>query len=172
MKLLAIPLAAALLTGCATTSGTAPRSATSGFDGARIVTIEPHGAACRDFFCAGLGAQWRSSSPDSALVTVAIFNEIRGITGAQVNVDGQTTTWRKVTPLTDFSRPGSALKISSADFSVPLDQVRAIASGQHRVWLRVLTTAGAVESAVIDGQTDSKAYHALRRFVTEVDAAR
>ncbi len=171
MRLAALPLAAALLSSCATTSGTAPKTATSGFDGARVVTIEPHGAACREFFCPGLGAQWRSDAPELALVRVAIFNEIRGITGAQISVDDQATTWRKVTPLTDFSRPGSLLKVSSADFAVPLEQVRVIASGQRRVWLRVLTTAGSMEVPVIDGQTDSKAFHALRRFVAEVDAA-
>lgn len=172
MKSAALLLAALTLAGCATTSGTAPTSTISGFDGGRVVNIAPHGAACTEFFCPGLGAQWNSTRPDSAVVTVAIFNEIRGITGAQISVDGQATTWRKLTPLTNFSRAGDPLKVSSADFSVPMREVRAIASGQHRVWLRVLTTAGYSEVAVIDGSTDSKAFHALRRFVAEVDGTK
>ncbi len=169
MKLAAIACSIAVLYGCANTAGTAPTAAVSGFDGARVVDIAPHGAACTSFFCPALGAQWSSKAPDSALLTVAVFNDIRGITGAQLSIDGAVLELRKTTALTNFSRPGDAVKTSFADFAVPLDRLRAAASGQHRVWLRVVTTQGAIDAAVIDGTTDSKAYHALRRFLADID---
>jgi len=39
----------------------------------------------------------------------------------------------------------------------------------HRVWVRVGTTSGTVDGAVIDDSRDSKAYNALKRFIAQVD---
>lgn len=70
---------------------------------------------------------------------------------------------------TNFNELGAATKESRKGFIVPLDLVRKITMSQ-RTWLRVQTTGGYAEDAVIDGQTlDSKAYHALKRFLTAVD---
>lgn len=69
---------------------------------------------------------------------------------------------------TNFNELGAATKESRKGFIVPLDLVRKITTSQ-RTWLRVQTTGGYAEDAVIDGQTDSKAYHALKRFLTAVD---
>ena len=49
--------------------------------------------------------------------------------------------------------------------------LRSIA-GAQRAWLRVHTTDGYVEDAIVDGSTDSKALHAMRRFLSEVDRAK
>lgn len=162
-----IGAAAALITvGCATTAGNAPTSSVSGFDGGRVVNISGHGLACKTMVCSGLGAQWSSKSPQSAIVTVYLFNDIKGITGASLSVDGQVTSLRAVN-LTNFSRPGDAVKQSRADFVVPLQLVRSITTAQ-KAWLRVQTTDGYVEDAIVDGPTDSKALHALKRFLAEV----
>ena len=161
-------LVAAALAGCSTTSGTGPRISKSGFDGARIVTINPHGNACRSMICTGLGAQWNSKHPTDSILVVSLFNEVKAIVGAQLNIDGQVYDLSNAQPFTNFSDFGAATKESRKGFIVPTDLIRKIAAS-HRTWLRVTTSAENYEDAVIDGQTDSKAYHALRRFVASVD---
>ena len=172
MKPLSICASCALivaLSGCATTSGTAPTSATSGFDGAKVVSIDPHGLACRSMTCPAIGAQWRSTYPGAAVVTVTVFNEIIGVTAVEFNVDGKVSRLQPL-HLTRFSKPGDLLKESRTDFGASMDLVREIARAQ-RAWLRVHTTDGSIEEAIVDGPTDSKAVHALRRFLAEVDKA-
>lgn len=168
----AIALACAALAGCATTTGTAPTSSIAGFDGARIVKIQPHGAACTSMVCEAIGAEWSSARPSSAIVRVAIINDIVGITGAEFKIGEKIVRPVKLTPLTEFNTQAGGLKESAADFAIDLADVRAMASGQQRVWLRVHTVRGYSDAAIIDGSLDSKAYHALRRFLAEVDAGK
>jgi len=118
--------------------------------------------------CTGLGAQWSSKHPVDAVLVVSLFNEVRAIVGAQLNIDGKVYDLSNAQPFTNFSDFGAATKESRKGFIVPIDLIRKIASSQ-RTWLRVTTTAGNFEDAVIDGQTDSKAFHALRRFLATVD---
>lgn len=158
----------AALAGCATTSGSDARVSRSGFDGARIVTVNPHGNACRSMSCTGLGAQWSSKSPTEAVLVISLFNETRAIVGAQLNIDGKVYDLSNAQPFTNFSDFDAATKESRKGFIVPTDLIRKIAASQ-RTWLRVTTTVGNFEDAVIDGQTDSKAFHALRRFLASVD---
>lgn len=161
-------IALAALAGCSTTAGTGPNVSRSGFDGARVVTINGHGNACKGMLCTGLGAQWTAKNPTESVLVVYVFNDIKGITGAQLNIDGQTYDLTTMRPFTNFSDFGAATKESRKGFLVPTDLVRKITASQ-RTWLRVQTTGGYVEDAVIDGQTDSKAYHALKRFLAAVD---
>lgn len=156
------------LAGCATTSGSDARVSRSGFDGARIVTVNPHGNACRSMSCTGLGAQWSSKTPTQSVLVVSLFNEIKAIVGAQLNIDGQVYDLSTMQPFTNFSDFGAATKESRKGFIVPTAMLRKITTSQ-RTWLRVTTTAGNYEDAVIDGQADSKAYHALKRFLASVD---
>jgi len=160
--------ALALLAGCSTTSGTGPNVRHSGFDGARVVTIDGHGNDCSTIICTGIGAQWKSTNPTEAVLVVYIFNDIKGITGAQLNIDGKTHDLTIMMPLTNFSELGAVTKESRKGFLVPLSLVREITASK-RTWLRVQTTAGNMENRVIDGQNDSKAYHALKRFLAAVD---
>lgn len=158
----------AALAGCTTTSGSAPQVSRSGFDGARVVSIQAHGLACRDMLCPGLGAEWNSRRPDMAVLSVHLFNAYAPITGAELSIGGRPAV-RLHDPImpTGLSYSGG-MRQSSQAFAVPMALVREIAASD-RAWLRVLTTSGAVEEAIVDGGTDSKALHALRRFVGQVD---
>ena len=167
MRLVAF-LVVSLLAGCSTTSGTGPNVTHSGFDGARVVSINGHGNACKGMLCTGLGAHWTSKNPTEAVLVVYLFNDIKAITGAKLNIDGQTYDLSTMQPFTNFNELGAPTKESRKGFIVHLDLVRKIITSQ-RTWLRVQTTAGYAEDAVIDGQTDSKAYHALKRFLDAVD---
>ena len=161
-------LTVAAIAGCSTTSGTGPNISHSGFDDARVVTINGHSNACQTMLCTGLGAQWKSNNPTEAILVVYIFNDIKGITGAKLNIDGKTYDFSIMQTFTNFNEFGAATKESRKGFLVPLELVRKITASQ-RTWLRVQTTAGNIENGVIDRQTDSKAYHALKRFLTAVD---
>lgn len=118
--------------------------------------------------CTGLGAQWNSKRPADSVLVVSLFNEVKAIIGAQLNIDGKVYDLSNAQPFTNFSDFGAATKESRKGFIVSTDLIRKITTSQ-RTWLRVTTTAGNFEDAVIDGQTDSKAYHALRRFLASVD---
>ncbi len=163
--------AAAAAAGCATTSGNAPRETRSGFDGARVVSIAGHGLACRSVLCPGLGAEWNSKRPDMAVLSVHLFNAYAPITGAALSV-GSAAPVRLHDPMMPTGLSYSAgTRQSVQSFAVPLSLVRDLAAAD-RAWLRVMTTDGAVEAAVVDGGADSKALHALRRFLAQVDAGR
>lgn len=168
MKTIVAALVLALLAGCSTTSGLDATVSHSGFDNARIVSIDPHGGACRSVICTGLGAQWNGKRPNQVILIVQIFNDIQAITGAKLNIDGEIHTLTIKETFTEFSRPGSMLQSSTKGFLTSLDLVQKITNSK-RTWLRVQTNSGSFEDAIIDGQTDSKAFHALKRFIAEVD---
>jgi hypothetical protein len=99
---------------------------------------------------------------------MCIRDRIKGITGAQLAIDGRVITLQSMPGLTNFSRFGDPLKQSRRDFTARIEDVRAMAAAQ-RAWLRVITTDGALEVAIVDGATDSKALHAMKRFLAEID---
>lgn len=160
--------AALALAGCATTTGTAPTDARSGYDGARVVNIAAHGGACTSMLCPAIGAQWNDKRPDVAIVTVALMNAWQPITGARLMIDGKETRLDPLPGITTFSAPVQGMRESTRDFTAPLATVRALSTA-GKAWLRVGTTDGNVEVAIIDGATDSKALHAMRRFLALVD---
>lgn len=167
MKMLFIVALVFIVSGCATTSGTNPIVGYSGFDNAKTVSINPHGNACSSMVCTGLGAQWNSSKPDLAILIIQVFNEYAAISRAELNIDGEQIALSSVQAVTGFSSPSSAMRESSKGFGVSFSVIEQILSAK-RVWLRVHTPTGYIEDPVIDGEKDSKAYHALSRFVTAV----
>jgi len=168
-RLLALALLLAM-TGCTTTSGHAPIVQRSGFDGSRVIDIDPHGGICRiATTCVNLGAQWSSTHPDRAFLRIQLSGaEYLGIQSALLNIDGSVVDLQPGATPTDYDNPSGVLRESTQTFAVPLDVVRRITMA-HRVWVRVGTTSGTVDGAVIDDSRDSKAYNALKRFIDQVD---
>ncbi|EFQ3076985.1 hypothetical protein HZ513_003476 [Salmonella enterica] len=156
------------LTGCSNSTGLAPSVSQSGFDGGRMVDIEPHGNACASMICSGLGAQWSSTNPDIVFLKIKIFNEYKGITGAKLNIDGQIYDLKPANQANSFNADGGVMATTEMVFITTPDVVRKITLSK-RTWLRVITTTGTIEAPVIDGSQDSKAYYALQRFVAEMD---
>lgn len=171
MKKLFTLFSIALIAACSTTSGLDATTSHSGFDNAKVVSIDPHAGACHMVVCTGLGAQWNGKRPNDTILIVHIFNEIQGITAAKLNIDGEIHTLSTKETFTEFSRPGSMMKSSTKGFLTSLELVRKITNSK-RTWLRVSTNSGAFEDAIIDGEADSKAFHALKRFLAEVDKNR
>lgn len=164
----AIVAAAMFLSGCSTTSGTGPVVSHSGFDNAAVVRINPHGNACTGMVCTGLGGHWNAARPDEAILVVSVFNSINAITGAKLNIDGEVHQLRIMETFTNFSEFGAATKESRKGFLVSTSLIRKITTSK-KTWLRVNTTSGYMEDAVVDGSKDSKAFHALKRFLSEID---
>ncbi|HDY91838.1 MAG TPA: hypothetical protein ENH67_09220 [Pseudoalteromonas sp.] len=158
---------ALLLTACSNKSGLSPTVSTSGFDNAKIVTITPHGNASDSMIATGIGAQWSSATPDLVLLQVAIFNDISAITGAELNIDGNKIKLYATKGITDFN--SSSVKQSIKSFSTKLSVVRDIVNSE-KTWVRVSTPTGSMENAIIDGETDSKAFYALQRFLLAIDS--
>ena len=156
------------LVACSTTTGLAAHTSYSGFDQSPVVTIEPHGAACRTMICTQLGAQWSGAYPDDVVLIVAIAGTNEIILGAAFNINGTTLQLTAPDTLTDhdFDR---FLSSSEKGFLIPLSLIDEILAAE-RVWLRVDTPSGYYENAIIEPGRDSKAYHALGRFRTQVSA--
>ena len=161
---------AAVLSSCGTTTGLAAQTSYSGFDQSAVVSIEPHGAACRTMICTQLGAQWSGAYPDDVVLIVGLFGTNEIISGAAFNINGTTLQLTAPNTLTDhdFNR---YLKSSEKGFLAPLSLIDDILTAE-RVWLRVSTPTGSYEDAIIEPGRDSKAYHALKRFRDQVSAAR
>jgi hypothetical protein len=169
---LTLPALCLLLTACSTSTGLAPRTIRSGFDNnARVVRIEPHAAAPKgpmDVIHAGIGAEWHETKPDDVILIITVFNEITGISGAELNIDGDKMTLPSLDLPTDMDPGDGIMKKSSRPFFTSLGTVDRIIKSK-RTWIRVQTPTGSLENAVIDGPTDSKAYHALIRFMDAVN---
>jgi hypothetical protein len=157
-----------IVAGCSTT-GRAPQVGRSGFDNARTVTIEPHANTSTRVTATGLGAHWSAAWQDQVILEVAVFNLATGITNAELNIDGNKTTLERNGDVTDIDRTGDVI-ISTNSFKTNLATVEKILKSK-RTWLRVGTPTGTLEDAVIDGPTDSKAFHALERFMAAVKAS-
>lgn len=165
-----IALAAVLVAGCASTSGLEPTESRSGFDGARIVDIVPHGAACTELPCPSLGAQWSSKTPAAALLRVKVSGyRFAGITRVELAVGDAITRLEARNP-SAFESTTPPIRDSSVSVGLPLEQLRAVAAAR-KAWVRVHTVEGFVEAPIVDGDRDSKALHALRRFLAAVDSA-
>lgn len=160
-----------ILSGCATTSGLAPKVSQSGFDGSKRVEIMPHGTQCKDFSkpCLNVGAVWGSKTNTTALIVQ--MQEIIGISGASLNIDGDVVDLGKPIGLTDIDTSMPVLSISQNRFIVPNDTVDRILNSK-RTWIRLDTTKGIVEDAIIDEKGDSKSFHALKRFSDQVKATK
>lgn len=170
-RLFALVAVAALISGCANTSGLEPQVSRAGFDGARVVHIEPHGTACAALPCISVGAQWSSANPGAALLLVRVTGgSYTGIRRVELNVDGVAKYWDLATSQTRFSSVAAQLRESQQSVGVPLSTIGTIATA-GRAWVRVHTSEGYLDAAIVDGQADSKALHALRRFLQQQRAA-
>lgn len=183
-KIFAIACAALLLAACGATTGQAARTTVSTFDGARIVSIEPHSTDCNmAALCSLLGATWTSNVPGKAMLDVEVMTDYTGIQSASLNIDGRIVHLDAPESITHFKQvlpqpsaapynPGLAVlgRRSSKGFMVPLDLVRSILSAQD-VRLRVATTDATIDSVVFGPDKDSKAHHALERFIAQLDQA-
>lgn len=174
LKQLLIFAACISVLGCATTAGTEAHTSVAAFDNAKIVEISEHGAQCASSDpCIGIGGQWSSSHQDYAYMRIrtSSFLSYYGITEATLRIDGVDFHLRSPERMTAMSKLSNMLYESSQSFRVPLDLFRRIERAKD-VRIRVNTTKGYVDDVIISGKADSKAYHAIRRFLKAIDTAK
>jgi hypothetical protein len=166
-----------VLTGCSTKIGFSPTVSHSGFDNSQVVNIVPHGTIPNSVFeiiSISIGAQWNAAYSKDATLVVAVENEYTGITGVELNIDGEKMALTPIPGTTDMSSTSDAtggiiMRTSTRGFSITLESIERIIKSK-RTWVRVYTPTGSLENAIIDGDKDSKAYNALIRFMNAVDA--
>lgn len=166
-KILVLGLLSLMMVGCSTTSGSSAKTSVSNFDGSRSVSVSAHGAACTSMICPMLGATWVEKYPDTMGFTVQVLNDITNISSVAFNIDGEIIQLNSI-GLTDFDRVANA-KISRKSIVADYSVVEKILNSK-RTWMKVSTSNGPLEVAIIDGSTDSKAFHALKRFDAQVKA--
>jgi hypothetical protein len=166
------------LAGCGATVGLGARTSVSTFDGSRSVSIEPHGTNCgMSMVCTLVGAEWNSKHPEQAFLIIEYMGSYTSIQAAALNVDGQIIP---ISPekgeSTQFSNPEEysgnlgltqLARTSDRYFPVPLALIERISSSKS-VKLRVRISETTIDSVIIDGQKDSKAFYALQRFLKEI----
>ncbi|WP_180012564.1 hypothetical protein, partial [Acinetobacter sp. YH16055] len=151
-KILIIGLASLFAIGCATTSGLNPQTAVSNFDGVKSVAIAPHGAACKSMVCPMVGASWLDNHPDNVGITIQLFNEIANIHSVSFNIDGEIINIKN-DHATSFDQAVGA-NYSQATMVVSYSILTKILQSK-RTWMRVSTSKGAHEVAIVDGAVDS-----------------
>lgn len=165
---LALVLIVLCVAGCTNTGGANPMIKYSGFDQSTVVTIARHGNACRAYNCTSLGAQWTSNQPKRAVLDIGIFNEHSAILKASIRIDGELIRINNPVTSTEIEPFSSGWKESYRSFLIPLSLIKRITTAK-RAWIRVKTPSGFIEDAIIDDDVDSKAYHAMKRFLMAVD---
>ena len=155
-----------LLAGC-TTIDHSPERGSTGFDSTRTVSITPHENASDRMIPTGIGAQWTAAKKDEVILIIAVFNNHVEITGAELNIGGERIALTPTANVTDMKADLNNLKTSTKGFLTTLHTVKKIVNS-GRTWLRVHTPTGTMDDAVKDRARDSKAYHALKRFMNDV----
>lgn len=181
MKHLLVVCMVFALSACGATVGENARSDVSKFDGSRNVWIDQHGTNCgMSMTCSDVGAQWTSADPAHAVLRIGTMGAYESITAAALNINGRIIELQPVEASTHFDHAGGvpsyqtyspanqeALRTSQRGFLVSVDLIREILASKS-VKLRVQTSEVTIDSVIIDGSKDSKAYYALQRFVTKI----
>ncbi|MEI7177135.1 hypothetical protein [Pectobacterium carotovorum] len=168
-KVIVAGMVAFALAGCANNIGLSPETNVSKFDGVKTVTIQPHGADC----CMSIGAFWSEKVPDSAILNLTTYVKYMNLEGAELRVDDKIIKLRPVDVLTKFEQmtPGNnAVNVptSTRGFAISLSDLRQIMTAKTSMIRLTTLSDGAIVGTIKDGQSDTKAYYALQRFLNQV----
>ena len=171
-KIILGTLVSIVLAGCtATTTTLNPKTTVSGFDQTKRVTIDPHGAACTSMSCTSIGATWVSNYPNDVGISIFLMNNMASIQSVDFNIDGEIVTLKSHS-LTNFEIPKYSLTGTSQKTFITSYSIITRILNSKRSWVRVHTSSGLIEDAIIDGAKDSKAYNALKKFDKEVELSK
>ncbi|GEM_PF-821351 len=172
LQLILFSIFSLALFSCSANLGFKPETTISGFDQSKTVYIRPHGNLVNNAWSlseqgSSLGAEWSESNGNRALLHLKIAgSEYFGITKLHLNIDGVKSSL-KANGVTDFEINSLSLKTSSQSFATDLKTIENLAYAKN-AWLRIFTTDGYLENAVVKDGVGGKSYYALQRFMDEV----
>ncbi|SPX50607.1 Uncharacterised protein [Klebsiella pneumoniae] len=162
-------LGALLLVGCANNVGLNPETNVSKFDGVKTVSIQPHGADC----CIAIGAFWTEKVPDMAVLNLTTYVKYMNLESAELRIDDKIIQLQPVDTLTKFEQmlPGDNvvnMPTSTRGFALSLADLRRVMAAKTAM-IRITTLSdGGIVGTIRDGQSDTKAYYALQRFLSQI----
>lgn len=167
------------LAGCATTSGLNPTVSKSEFDNTKVIDIEPHGLSCKNtgVYCPTLGFRWSDDNSSSALIRIVMIDlygtqiiggDYVGIRDLRLKIDGEMITLKPVgIGLTDYNYDKITGKTSTQAYVVPTSLLTKIYSSKETL-VQIVTDKGNIEDYIVKPNADTKAYHALSRFLDAI----
>lgn len=179
-KILTGALLALAMTGCVTTSGSEAVTNVSSFDGSKTVSIEPHTLGCvQTVICTDLGFAWTNKEPNTATMLIQVDHvngtKFHPISSAKFNIDGDIV---EVSPF-----PGSVNKLDSSVtstipstntsrlFVTPLDLLYRIKNSTNTK-MQVVAEGALTEKELKNSGDSTYAYHAMVRFLEQVEASK
>ncbi|WP_372810067.1 hypothetical protein [Pseudoalteromonas nigrifaciens] len=165
--------------GCATSSGLNPTTSKSEFDNTKTIDIKPHGLSCKNtgVYCPTLGFRWEDDSPSTAAIRLVILDlyssqSIGGdyvrIGNLRLKIDGELVTLSPVgSGLTSYNYDKITGRTSTQAYVVPKSLLNKIYSSKETL-VQVVTDKGDIEDYIIKPNADTKAYHALNRFLEAI----
>lgn len=167
------------LVGCATSSGLSPTVSKSEFDNKKTIDIAPHGLSCKNtgVYCPTFGFRWSDDDASSALIRIVMLDlygtqiiggdyaEIRDL---RLKIDGEMVTLKPVgIGLTNYDYDKITGKTSTQAYKVPRSLLTKIYSSKETL-VQVVTDKGNIEDYIVKPDADTKAYHALGRFLESI----
>ncbi len=167
----------AILSGCATTSGTSAKTEVSSFDGSKRVSVLPHGSACINSYmtCALLGFTWTDKKPSQANVLVQITEPVNGgnyhaIATTRLNIDGDIITLNPNLGDRNHFDYDSVFKKTSRLYDVPMSTLERIKASKNTK-IQVVADGALIEGDFKNSGDSTKAYYAMLRFLEQVEAS-
>lgn len=162
------------LLGCATTSGLDAKTTTSDFDKSKRVSIAPHGSVCTNNYatCALLGFTWTDKKPEQSNILVQVTEPTNGgeyhsIITTKLNIDGDIITLKPSIGDTNSFDYNEVFKTSSRLYDVPLSTLNKVKLSKITK-IQVIADGAIIEGDLKDGDKNTKAYHAMLRFLDQI----
>lgn len=169
--------------GCATSSGLNTTVSSSDFDNSKTIDIAPHGLSCKKTlpYCPSVGFRWSDKTPDNAYIRLAVYdlssvNTVGGnylsIKDLRLKINGEVVTLKPVgNGLTNYSYDKTVGKTSVQVYEVPISLLKNIYSSKETL-VQIVTDKRNLEDYFVKSDADTKAYHALGRFLETLSPQR
>ena len=165
--------------GCATSSGLNPTTSKSDFDNPKTIDIKPHGLSCKNtgVYCPTIGFRWQDDNPSKAAIRLVMIDlygsQVIGgdyvrIGDLRLKIDGELIILKPVgSGLTSYDYDKISGRSSTQAYVVPMALLNKIHSSKETL-LQISTDKGDIEDYIVKTNADTKAYHALNRFLEAI----
>lgn len=144
---------------------------TSGFDGAKEITLKPYGtSSCIGFgsTCISVGALWKSSNPNYVALDLMSLNTFVNMTNLLINVDGEIIKAERV-PFAGEHKLTGTYQESFQRFVISREVFNKILTAK-KVWFKIDTlNSSYIETNLIDNGKETLGLQGLKRFATQLN---